>query len=323
MHVTHDEQELTLRIRQMRWEAEGVLSLELEQPDGAPLPAWAPGAHLDLHLPGGLVRQYSLCGSPEDPSRWRIAVLHVQDSRGGSQAVHTSLRPGDVVDVVGPRNNFALVEAASYIFLAGGIGITPLVPMMAAAEERGSDWRLVYGGRSAGSMAFVAELTQRYGDRVLVLPQDEHGLLDLETILKDPRPDELVYCCGPEPLLNAVETLCSDSRPAGALHVERFAAKPAALRNDGEESEFEVVLDRSGQTFTVSPGQSVLEALEAAGIEPPSSCREGICGTCETAVLAGIPDHRDSLLSDEERAANDTMMICVGRSLSPRLVLDL
>ena len=323
MHVTHDEQQLRLRILQMRWEAEGVVSLELVPVDGRPLPAWSPGAHLDLHLPGGHVRQYSLCGSPEDPTRWRIAVLRVEESRGGSGAVHTVLRPGDVVDVVGPRNHFPLADAPSYRFIAGGIGITPLVSMMASVDRRNADWRLVYGGRSAASMAFVEELREKYGDRIDLLAQDQHGLLDLETVLKDPRPGELVYCCGPEPLLVAVEAVCADGWPDGALHVERFAAKPTALEPGHVEEDFEVVLDRSHQSVTVKAGQSVLEALEAAGIDAPSSCREGICGTCEVAVLSGTPDHRDSLLSDEERAANDTMMICVGRALSPRLVLEM
>lgn len=322
MHVAHDEQELRLRVRRMEWEAEGVLSVVLEALDGGELPRWSPGAHLDLHLPDVITRQYSLCGSPTERTRWRIAVLREVEGRGGSAAVHTRLRPGDIVDVVGPRNNFALHQATAYLFVAGGIGITPLLPMIEAADHAGTPWRLLYGGRTRSSMAFVDDLTERYGDRVEVVPQDELGLLDLDALLAEPEDDTLVYCCGPEPLLAAVEERCR-AWPAGTLHVERFAPKPRLEPEPGEEIAFEVVLKRSDTTFTVPPGMSVLEALEANGLEAPNSCREGICGTCETPVIEGIPDHRDSLLSPEEQAANDTMMICVGRCTTPRLVLDL
>ena len=322
MIVTHDEQELCLRVRQLRWEADGVVSVHLESPDGSPLPAWAPGAHIDLHLPGVVTRQYSLCGSVSDGSTWRVAVLREPVSRGGSAAVHEKLRPGDLVRVVGPRNNFPLVESPRYLFIAGGIGITPLLAMVAQAAAAGAEWRLVYGGRQLASMAFVADLLERYGDRVEVLPQDRHGLLDLDRLLGVPQEDTEVYCCGPEPLLAAVEQRCA-TWPKGSLHVERFAPKQHQEADAAAESSFEVVLQRSGLTVTVPPGKAILEAVESHGVEVPNSCREGICGTCETAVLEGIPDHRDSLLSDDEKAANDTMMVCVGRALCPRLVLDL
>ncbi|MCG7207390.1 PDR/VanB family oxidoreductase [Streptomyces arenae] len=307
----------------MRWEAEGVLSVEMEFLDGSPLPAWAPGSHLDLHLPGVITRQYSLCGSPADRRTWRIAVLLEPNSRGGSQAVHTALRPGDHVSVVGPRNNFSLVESPNYLFIAGGIGITPLIPMLEVADSAGSNWRLVYGGRTRTAMAFASDLEAKYGDRVQVVPQDVYGLLDLESLLGTPEEATRIYCCGPEPLLSAVENRCNGTWPSGALHVERFLARPRQAVDSAEEDSFEVVLQRTGRTVEVAPGQSVLEALDTAGLNFPSSCREGICGTCEAKVLDGVPDHRDSLLSEEERAANDTMMICVGRSKGPRLVLDL
>lgn len=322
MHVTHDETRLRLRVVEMRWEAEGVLSLAFAALDGSPLPAWSPGAHLDLHLPNGLVRQYSMCGTAGDPEQWRIAVLHEAAGRGGSAAVHRLVRPGDIVEVVGPRNDFALVESPSYVFVAGGIGITALLPMLDVAQARGCRWRLVYGGRSRRSMAFVDQLQERYGTSVEVCPQDEVGLLDLDAVLGGPQDDTVVYCCGPEPLLAAVEQICAQRWPAGVLHVERFAAKPDAGQG-GRDEEFELVLDRSGRSMTVEPGQSVLDALEAAGVYAVSSCRDGVCGTCEVTVISGVPDHRDSVLSDDEQAANDTMMICVGRSRTPQLVLDL
>ncbi|NJC71382.1 oxidoreductase [Planosporangium thailandense] len=321
MSVTPEEQQLRLRVRQLTWEAEGVLSVHLQQLDGSELPAWQPGAHLDLRLPGGLTRQYSLSGSPRHRSTWRVSVLREQSGRGGSAAVHDALRPGDIVDVVGPRNNFPLVEAARYLFIAGGIGITPILPMIEAVAAAGASWSLVYGGRSRASMAFLSEL-RPYGDAVSVRPQDEYGLLDLDRLLADPREDTAVYCCGPEPLLAAVEQRCA-AWPAGALHVERFAAKPRPAADPDQEAAFEVVLRRTGRTVTVPAGKTILEALEDNGIEPLNSCREGICGTCETKVLDGLPDHRDSLLSEEEKAENNTMMICVGRALSDRLVLDL
>lgn len=320
MHVDHDEQVLDLRVRRMTWEADGVLSLELQSPDGGDLPPWSPGAHLDLQLPGVITRQYSLCGDPDDRTRWRIGVLREPQSRGGSQAVHESVRPGDVVTVVGPRNNFQLVDAPSYVFIAGGIGITPILPMVAAAEAAGASWSLLYGGRTSASMAFVDEL-DGYRDRVSIRPQDSHGLLDLASVLRTPQEDTAVYCCGPEPLIEAVEEACG-TWAKGALHVERFAARPRAAADPDEEQPFELVLCRSGLTMTVQPGQSVLQAMEAKGVDHPNSCREGICGTCETAVLAGVPEHRDSLLDDDEKAANDTMMVCVGRALSETLELD-
>jgi ferredoxin-NADP reductase len=318
MKATHTEQRLRLRVRQLRWEADRVISLELEQPDSSPLPGWDPGAHIDLHLPGALVRQYSLCGSPADTRSWRIAVLLEEHSRGGSHAVHHRIRPGEEIDVVGPRNNFPLADAPSYLFIAGGIGITPLLPMMEHAEQAGADWRLVYGGRTRSAMAFRTQLRQLHGDRVTVVPQEEDGLLDLDTLLMDLGPATLVYCCGPEQLLAAVEQRC----PASRLRVERFAARPRQDAARGAEREFELVLQHSGCALKVQPGQSILQAMEEHGFDAPNSCREGICGTCETKVIDGLPDHRDSLLSDAERAANETMMICVGRALSERIVLD-
>lgn len=320
MHVTHNEQDLKLRVVSLTWEAEGVLSVELQQLDCSKLPTWSAGAHIDLKL-RGIVRQYSLSGSPAEQTSWRISVLREPESGGGSIAVHEALRPGEIVDVCGPRNNFPLAEAPEFLFIAGGIGITPILPMIEEADASGANWRLVYGGRTRSSMAFVKDL-ERYGDAVQFCPEDEFGRLDLEALLDSPRPNTLVYCCGPEPLLAAVEQRCQ-SWPSGSLHVERFKAKSIDASAQNDEIEFELVCNLSGLTITVPPGKAILESVEAAGVFPPNSCREGICGTCETWVLEGEPDHRDSILSEQERQTSESMMICVGRSRSPRLVLDL
>ncbi|WP_138732203.1 PDR/VanB family oxidoreductase [Modestobacter excelsi] len=309
----------TVRVVDKTPVADGVVTLTLAAPDGGRLPDWAPGAHVDLTLEGGLTRQYSLCGDRWDAHTYRVGVLLEPTSRGGSRHVHEQLAPGHVVGLGGPRNAFPLVPAESYRFVAGGIGITPLLPMIAQAEMLGADWRLLYGGRQRSSMAFLDELAV-HGDRVLVRPQDEYGLLDLPGFLGTPRTGTPVYGCGPEPLLSALERACH-GWPARALHTERFVAaeRGAPVRTTA----FEVELRRSGRTLTVTPDVSVLEAIGAAGVEVLSSCRQGTCGTCETTVLAGQPDHRDSLLDDDARAAGDCMYPCVSRSCSDRLVLDL
>ncbi|OWA11583.1 oxidoreductase [Streptomyces sp. CS113] len=313
--MTRYEAELVVARRETA--ADGVLVLTLRHPMGEPLPAWEPGAHVDVVLGPGLERQYSLCGDPADRAQWRIAVLREREGRGGSAYVHGELRAGDEVRVRGPRNNFRLESAPRYRFVAGGIGITPVLPMLAAAEEAGAEWTLLYGGRTRAAMAFTQEVA-RFGDRVTIVPEDESGLLDLGPVLDGLAPDTLVYCCGPGPLLDAVEARC----PAGSLRVERFRPKEA----DGDapaEAEFDVVLARSGRTVVVPPGVSVLDAVRGAGVEVLYSCTEGTCGTCETEVVEGDPEHRDSVLTEEERAAGETMLICVSRCRGRRLVLDL
>ncbi|NKQ52749.1 oxidoreductase [Amycolatopsis sp. K13G38] len=301
---------IDLRVVDKRTAAEGVVTLTLAHPRGARLPDWTPGSHVDLVLPGGLVRQYSLCGDRWDAYTYRIGVLRERESRGGSAYIHDQLAVGDLVSIGGPRNNFRLVPSRAYLFVAGGIGITPLLPMVHQAELLGASWRLLYGGRTRASMSFVDEL-ERYGDRVVVRPQDEYGLLDLDTHLTG---DATVYCCGPEPLLAAVERRC-------AARTERFVPKDfgAPVRREP----FEVELARSRRRLMVRPEESVLEAVGRAGVSVLSSCRQGTCGTCETTVLAGDPDHRDSILDDAERAAGDCMFLCVSRARSDRLVLDL
>jgi cytochrome P450/ferredoxin-NADP reductase len=307
------------RVAAKRQAADGVAALTLYDVDGRPLPPWEPGAHVDLILDDAPTRQYSLCGDPGDHHEYRLGILRDPNGRGSSRFVHDRLQEGDTVRVRGPRNNFPLVESPRYLFIAGGIGITPILPMIRAAEAAGADWRLAYGGRQRASMAFLDELAP-HGDRVSVCPQDETGLLDLDSLLGTPRPDTLVYCCGPEPLLAAVEQHVA-AWPPRSLHVERFAPKPQA--EPARVEAFEVVLRQSELTLTVPPDRSVLSVVEQAGVGVLSSCAEGTCGTCETAVLEGVPDHRDSVLDESERQANDCMMICVSRARSDRLVLDL
>ncbi len=300
--------------------ADGVVGLTLGSPDGEPLPGWEPGAHLELLLETGaapLLRQYSLCGSPADADRWRIAVLREPESRGGSAHLHDRTAPGDLVRVRGPRNHFPLVPADRLLFVAGGIGITPMLPMIGAAEAAGADWRLLYGGRSRSSMAFLDELAS-YGERVTVSPQDETGLLDLDAALAAAGPDAEVHCCGPEPLLAALEQRCAPGR----LHLERFRA-PEPDPSVGPAAGFEVELRRTGLVLTVPAELSILDVVEEAGVPTSPSCRQGTCGSCETPVLEGVPQHRDSTLSEAERAAGDVMLICVSRSCGDRLVLDL
>jgi ferredoxin-NADP reductase len=296
-----------------------VVALTLRGTGDQPLPAWEPGAHVDLVLDGAPTRQYSLCGDPADHSGYRLGILRDPEGRGSSLFVHDRLQVGDTVRVRGPRNNFPLVASPRYLFVAGGIGITPILPMIRAAEAAGADGRLVYGGRRRASMAFLDELA-RHGDLVTICPQDETGLLDLDALLGTPQPDTLVYCCGPEPLLAAVEQRCA-AWPPQSLHVERFAPRPQA--EPVRTTAFEVVLQQSGLTLTVPPDRSILGVVEDAGVGVLSSCAEGTCGTCETTVLDGVPDHRDSVLDETERQANDCMMICVSRSCTERLVLDL
>jgi ferredoxin-NADP reductase len=312
--------ELELVVERRELLADSVVALWLGDPTGAPLPHWEPGAHLDLVLADGLVRQYSLCGDPSDRSSWRIAVLREPNGRGGSSFVHERLLPGAMVRVHGPRNRFPLHRASRYRFIAGGIGITPLLPMLAAASAAGVDWRLDYGGRTASSMAFADELRAVYGERVVLRPQDEHGVLDLEELLAEPAEDTLVYSCGPAPMLDAVRRWCA-AWPEGALHVEQFtAAEDGAPVWSGP---FEVELAVTGMSVTVPPDRSILEVLEEHGVDVISSCLEGICGSCETEVLDGQVDHRDSLLTPRERAANDTMFVCVSRAAGPKLRLGL
>ncbi|MFB6813420.1 PDR/VanB family oxidoreductase [Streptomyces sp. NPDC056347] len=293
--------------------AEGVVRLRLK---GSGLPAWQPGAHLDVLLPSGLVRQYSLCGDPADPDTYTIATRLVEGGRGGSREVHERLREGEEVEVREPRNRFPLTEAPAYLFVAGGIGITPVLPMLRALAASGADWRLLYGGRSRASMPFLDEIGRLDADggRVTVVAEDEAGRPDIAAALADTAPGTAVYCCGPEPLMDAVAAALP---PGRSLHLERFTASgPSA-----DATAFEVELRRSGRTVQVPADRSVLAAVREEVPYVSYSCEQGFCGTCRQRVVEGEADHRDELLTESERA--DTMLICVSRCRGPRLVLDL
>ena len=299
-------------------EAVGVVSLRLEDPTGAPLPAWEPGSHIDLHLGNDVERQYSLCSRYGDQT-WRIAVLREPASRGGSSYVHDSLHAGDRVRTRGPRNHFPLVPAPDYLFIAGGIGVTPLIPMLGQVLQGDSTWRFFYGGRTRASMAYRDRL-EEVG--ATIWPEDEKGLLPLADMIGACGPDTVVYCCGPEPLISAVEKTCADlGRPAP--HVERFAAKPVDSSGDGGNHAFTVVINSTGQEIPVPADKTIVQAMIDNGVPIMTSCAEGVCGTCETKVIAGQIVHRDSLLSEDDRAEGIYMMPCVSRCAGDRLVLDL
>lgn len=313
--------ELTeLEVTGFEREADGSIGiLTLAPADGHPKP-WSPGAHVDLLLPDGIERQYSLCGDLEGGSPWRIGVLREPTSRGGSEFVHSQLSIGDRVYARGPRNNFPLVEAPSYHFIAGGIGVTPLLPMIHEVNRNNLPWSLTYGGRSLSSLGFVGELAT-YGERVTFWPEDEKGLIPIAELLDSLPQDGVVYCCGPEPLLNAVEKNMEARGASERLYIERFRPRSdlSTLANIG----FNVYLEDSDLEVDVGADETIVEALDREGVDVMTSCREGTCGTCETEVLEGTPDHRDSYLSPTEQASNETMMVCCSRSKTSRLVLGI
>ena len=309
------------RIVQTTLEADGVISFAMKPVDGGRLPEWAPGAHIDLCLPSGLVRQYSLCGDPCELGSYRIAVLRQDDGRGGSREVHEALRVGQVVTLAGPRNAFELAPAARYLFVAGGIGITPILPMVQQAQAAGADWRLIYGARSRERMSFLDRLNAFDSVRIELRPADLKIKIDVAEILAAAVDGAEIYACGPRGLLDDLEACFSEAGIADRLHIERFAPIAApALPDDGS---IRVFLGKSGGHVDVDAGCSILDALRQAGHDIPSSCEQGFCGTCETRVLDGVPDHRDALLTEKERAACSVMMPCVSRARTPTLTLDI
>lgn len=319
------------RIVAMREEAAGVLSLEL-QPQEAVVPAFGPGAHIELQLPGGLRRAYSLTNAPGERRTYRIAVHRSPASRGGSACVHGTLRVGDELPVSAPRNHFALSDAPGpVVLIAGGIGITPLWAMAQQLAQQQRPWALHYAVRERARAAFLHELQALDAARVHTYFDAEPGgrRLDVAALVATQPADAQLYACGPAGLLQAFEAACAGREPH-CVHLERFAAAPSASAAPGAPAapaaaldHFDVVLARSGRTVQVAPGQSILASLLAAGVQAPYSCREGYCGTCETRVLDGVPAHADSVLSAAERAAGRSLMICCSRSQTSTLVLEL
>ena len=313
---------LTVAHRRVVAHDQDVVELTLISADGGPLPRWYPGAHLDVLLPSGLVRQYSLCGDPSWPDRYRIAVRRIPDGGGGSREIHAALPEGTTVHTHGPRNAFPLTvpgfgsPARAFRFIAGGIGITPVLPMIGLADALGIDWSMVYTGRSRDALPYLEEVGA-FGGRVEVRTDAEHGLPTAAELLGDCPAGTAVYACGPAPMLTALRTALV-GRDDVELHFERFAAPPVV---DGKT--FAVTVAATGRTVTVGADETLLSALRRAGVAAPYSCQQGFCGTCRTRVLAGTVDHRDTLLTDPERAAG-TMLTCVSRCGDERgLTLDL
>lgn len=309
--------DLELAVTETVDEADDVRSFRLSRADGGDLPRWVPGAHLDVFGPTGLQRQYSLCGDPEDRSSYRIAVRRIDGGGGGSLAMHGEIASGDVLTVRGPRNAFTFIDVESYLFVAGGIGITPILPMAREASRRGKKWTLVYTGRSLATMPFVEELKALTGGRLEVRPDDEYGVPDAAELLSLARDGDAIYACGPPPLIDAARALQPTLNPTASLHSERFSAPPVV---GGEP--FEVRLARTGTTVQVGAEESALAAIrrEVPGVR--FSCQQGFCGSCKHAVLEGQVDHRDHKLRDTERESS--MLICVSRAAAGEsLTLDL
>ena len=315
---------MQVRVKRISFEAENINSYELEAVAGSDLAPFAAGSHIDLHLPNGMIRSYSLVNDQSERNRYVVAVNKDAASRGGSSFVHETVRAGDILTISHPKNNFVLQEDAAHsVLIAGGIGITPLLSMIRRLEALGRSWELFYTARTRSAAAFLDELNALrpnfHANIHVNFDQEPPGrMLDLPAIVKDAPKDAHLYCCGPVSMLEAFEAATAD-RPGDHVHVEYFKAKEKPAVAGG----FEVKLARSNRTITVEAGKSILNALLDAGVAASYACTEGVCGTCETRIIDGIPDHRDLFLSKEEQAANKTMMICCSGSKSPTLVLDL
>ena len=304
-------------VKSATFEAPSILSYELRAPSGSELPPFTAGSHIDLKLGNGLIRSYSLINPQSERHRYVIAVQRDRASRGGSEWIHANLRPGDFIDVVGVRNNFPLCEAADHsIFIAGGIGITPFLSMTQRLADIGRRWDLYYCARTRSGAAFVDALS---GHAMLNFDGEPGGrMLDIGALVRSAPVSAHLYCCGPLPMLSTFEAATANV-PSERVHVEYFTAREPAAVQGG----FTVVLSKSAKEIVVRPGKTILEALLDAGVDVPFSCTDGVCGTCETRVLEGVPDHRDLILTKEERAASRTMMVCCSGSKSDRLVLDI
>lgn len=307
------------KLRAIRWEAEGINSYILQPLEGEKLPAFDAGAHIDLQLAPGLARSYSLVNDPASCEVYEIAVHHAIDGRGASRHIHETWKVGEVFEIAAPKNNFPLEEGAAHtVLIAGGIGITPMLPMIARLEALGRSWELHYVAASPARAAYVDRL-QQY-DQVSISYDGIPGgtRLDLKSICDAAPADAHFYCCGPGGMLDAFVTTNSE-RPKANVHTEYFSADTVIATDGG----YAVILAKSGKTIKVDEGETMLDALLAADVNISFACAEGVCGTCQVPVLEGIPDHRDQFLTDEEKAANTTIMVCCSGSKTARLVLDL
>ncbi len=317
-------QKIEARLHAITYEALGIHSFELRHPDGAALPAFTAGSHIDLYLGNGMVRSYSLVNRQGETHRYVVGIQRDPSSRGGSRYVHDNVKVGDKITISSPRNNFPLAEAAPHsAFFAGGIGVTPMFCMVQRMAQIKASWQLFYSSRTPQHAAYregIEALGKPGGGQVVFNYDQVPGgkMLDLKAIIGAMAPTTHLYCCGPLPMLSAFEEACK-GRPEGTVHVEYFSAREEAAKGGG----FNVVMARSGKTVFVPEGKTILDALLDAGEDAPYSCMEGVCGSCETKVISGTPDHRDMILTESERKAGKTMMICCSGSKSAELVLDL
>lgn len=317
-------EKLSVLVRAIAQETEDIKSFVLASVTGGELPYYTPGAHIDVHMGPGLIRQYSLCGSQDDRSRYIIGVKREPQSRGGSERMHGQVRVGDRLEISPPRNNFTLDETAEHtLLLAGGIGITPLIAMADRLLLLGRSFDLHYFGRSAAHAAFLARLSRpEFAGKVhMHYALNVDAVRDrLDDLLRMYVPHSHLYLCGPKPFMDMIEAVAAQSWPAEAVHLEYFSADPAALARPRDS--FEVRLARSGGSYLVPEDKSIMEVLQDNGIDVDYSCEQGVCGTCVTNVLEGEPDHRDLFLTPADRSANTKMCLCVSRAKSPVLVLD-
>jgi vanillate O-demethylase ferredoxin subunit len=318
---------LRLRVERITPEAEDILSYELVAADGGPLPPFEAGSHLDVHVPGGFLRQYSLCNDPEEAHHYVITVQRDSRGRGGSRAMHEDVHPGAVLTTSLPRNNFPLLYARGYVLIAGGIGITPLLSMARVLQRQGAKWHLHYCTRSPERTAFRALLSSPELASHVTLHHDggdpARGL-DVKALLATRPAGHRLYCCGPAGLMRAVrEASIHHQWPREKVHFEAFSADGTNAVSDLADTEFQVVVRSTGATLPVPPGRTVLNVLRDNGLPVPSDCEAGTCGTCLTGVLEGEPDHRDTFLSEPQRVACRNMLVCVSRARSRKLVLDL
>ena len=310
---------IDVRVTAIRYAAHETHLYEFTRLDGKPLPAYQPGAHIDLHLPNGLIRQYSLTEAEPGPASYIVGIKRDPASRGGSRYIHDELRVGKTLKIGAPRNNFGLIENANHVILfAGGIGITPIWCMVQRLETLGRPWKLYYACRSRADMAFLQALEATARAQFHFDEESGGKFLDVASIVGEAPKDAHLYCCGPTPMLKAFET-ATTNWPREQIHIEYFTPKQEAAKTGG----FTVELARSGKEFTIPEGKSILQVLLDAGVDVDYSCELGICGACEQRVISGIPEHRDAILTEEEQASNTKVMICCAGCKSERLVLDL